>query len=88
MLAAALTEYDGSATDITDLTYGEIKFYIKSWSRGSKNIGGYFKEIEAKTCSQEDLKGTAAETPFFEASPTAALDISNYGPKMLCPVNR
>ena len=31
MVAAAITAFDGSSEDITDLSYGRLKFVMKSW---------------------------------------------------------
>ena len=33
MIAAAITSYDGSSEDETDLSIGQIRLYIKTWGR-------------------------------------------------------
>ena len=33
VVAGAVTSWDGSSEDITDLSIGQVKFYLKSWSR-------------------------------------------------------
>ena len=55
MVAAVVTNFDGSNEDITDPEIGEIKFYLKQWDI---NVEGYtvnFLEIETKLCSITDL---------------------------------
>ncbi len=55
MVAAAVTNFDGSNVDITDPEIGEIKFYLKQWN---VDVDGYslnFLEIESKVCTDADL---------------------------------
>ena len=55
MVAAAVTNFDGSNVDLTDPEIGEIKFYLKYWDVDVEGYTVDFKEIESKVCTEADL---------------------------------
>ena len=68
MVAAAVTNFDGSNVDITDPEIGEIKFYLKHWNIDVEKHTIDFKEIESKVCTEADLndhEGTNSDVSSF-----------------------
>mmetsp|Transcript_24759 Transcript_24759/g.30942 ORF Transcript_24759/g.30942 Transcript_24759/m.30942 type:complete len:199 (-) Transcript_24759:1123-1719(-) len=88
MVAAAVSSYDGSPEDITDLSIGRMKFVKKTWD-GTDPIKGALKFVDVNTepCDQDKLFGRTSDTRFYELATNSVDDAKNYAPKLLCAVN-
>ena len=85
--AAALTAYDGSSEDITDLSVGRMKFVTKNWDSEDPKMET-FADLESEPCDQEKLlNGGTNGSEYFKLDESTANDSRVYAPKMLCPVN-
>ena len=92
MIAAAVTNFDGSNVDITDPEIGEIKFYLKQWDVDVEGYTVSFKEIESKVCTDSDLndhKGSNSDVSAFNPVELNSVSyVKQYGPgKMRCIKN-
>ena len=51
MIAAAVTAYDGSPEEITDLSVGRLKFVVKNWDSSDPSHSGIkFEDVKAAKC--------------------------------------
>ena len=87
MLGAAVSAFDQSSEDITDLEIGEVKFIRKQWG-GDKPLE--FEEIPTVPCRDTDYFGPSGEgdledAPFLPVKHEMKVFHKTYGPKLLCP---
>ena len=68
MVAAAVTNFDGSNVDITDPEIGEIKFYLKQYDIDEVDYTINFTEIASRICTEldfNDYDGTNSDVSAF-----------------------
>ena len=55
MVAAAVTNFDGSNEDITDPEIGQIKYYLKQYDTNDVSYSVNFVELKTRLCEPRDL---------------------------------
>ena len=55
MIAFGLTDYQNNREPIEDADYGTLRAYYKYWGMEGDDAQVYWQQLEAKTCTPEQL---------------------------------